>query len=110
MDCGLWGRKNAAGCSYCGIGPEECGGECFWMENTQACVPLESKIQQISFLLLKVYFQCIFSPPKNMTVSSGSKDLRNLCDLVYSGIWASWIFFDPTIIFLVKNRCILTTL
>jgi len=41
VDCGLWGRKNAAGCSYCGIGPEECGGECFWMENTQACVPLE---------------------------------------------------------------------
>jgi len=40
VDCGFWGHENAPSCSHCGTGPKECGGECFWKENAQACIPL----------------------------------------------------------------------
>ena len=43
VDCGFWGHENAPSCSHCGTGPKECGGECFWKENAQACIPLTSK-------------------------------------------------------------------
>jgi len=41
VNCGFWGHEYAPSCSYCGIGPKECGGECFWKENAQACIPLK---------------------------------------------------------------------
>jgi len=37
--CGF-GKNIEVDCSYCGIGHEQCRGECYWKENAQACIPI----------------------------------------------------------------------
>ena len=44
VSCGLDRRRRerriALSCDECGKGPDDCHGECHWMEESQVCVPV----------------------------------------------------------------------